>query len=112
MAGDDLVSQRSRRVGESDSSSPEVASQTAWLAAKNPDRNRDIQRDSGRLRGSKHGGSFPQNEGTPVIREVPHPASERVARKIEHPVFTDLVFASGKSLRLSKFLASYVEPED
>ncbi len=47
-----------------------------------------------------------------MIREVPRPASERVARKIEHPAFTDLVFASGRSLRLSKFLASYVQPED
>ena len=47
-----------------------------------------------------------------MITEVPSPAGERVARKIEHPAFTDLVFASGRSLRLSKFLASYVDPED
>ena len=37
---------------------------------------------------------------------------ETIVRKIEHPAFTDLVFASGRSLRLSKFLASFVEPED
>lgn len=47
-----------------------------------------------------------------MIREVPSLPSDRVARKIEYPVFTDIVFASGRSLRLSKFLASYVEPED
>ena len=35
-----------------------------------------------------------------------------VVRKIENATFTDLVFASGRSLRLSKFLASYVESED
>ena len=47
-----------------------------------------------------------------MITEVPRPVGERVARKIEHPAFTDLLFASGRSLRLSKYLASCVEPEN
>ena len=41
-----------------------------------------------------------------------HPPAETVLRKIANANSTDLVFASGKSLRLSRFLASQVGPDD
>ena len=40
------------------------------------------------------------------------PSAETVVRKLANASSTDLVFASGRSLRLSRFLASHVEPED
>ncbi len=43
--------------------------------------------------------------------ESPQPA-ETVVHKLSNTKSTDLVFASGKSLRLSRFLASLVEPQD
>jgi len=40
------------------------------------------------------------------------PSAETVVRKLANASSTDLVFASGRSLRLSRFLASLVEPGD
>jgi hypothetical protein len=40
------------------------------------------------------------------------PPAETVVRKLATANATDLVFASGKTLRLSRFLASHVEPQD